>query len=141
MSRARRTTRMRVVISFQGIETVIGNLTAIGEKAPANLQKLTTKLSEDTLSAWKRATPVRSGRMQAADLSEVGALAFTLMNSTRYYDWVSKGHNTPMGWRTKRGYRPAKRRSHVAGRKITEKAVEFIESNISNYLSKFLDDV
>lgn len=132
---------MRVIITFQGIDTVIGNLTTIEQKSGTNLQKLTTKLSEDTLSAWKRSTPVRSGRMQAADLSEVGALSFTLMNATRYYRWVDEGHNTPAGWRTKRGYRPAKRRSHVAARNITRAAVDFVEANIREYFSKFLDDV
>lgn len=131
----------RVVITFEGLEQVISRLTEIEERAPASLQKQTEALADATQASWKQATPVRTGRLQGADTVDVGDLSFTLVNATKYYRFLNEGHMTPMGWRTKRGYRPAKRRSRVAGRYMTEKAIQFVESNAFDYLSKFLDDI
>jgi len=130
---------IRVTISFNGLDTVLSNMSTIGEKAGQNVQKQTEILAKNTEEFWKGATPKRSGRLQGADIVQTGELSFTLNNAVRYYVWVNDGHMTPRGWRTRRGYRPAKRRSHVAGRFMTEKAVGFIEQNILDYLARFLD--
>ena len=132
---------MRITIEFSGLTENIEYLTAINEKAIAGIEKQTALLARDAEAAWKSATPKRSGRLQAGDVSQVGGMSFTLNNSVRYYDWVNDGHNTPKGFRTKRGYRPAKRHSHVAGREMTQKAVQFVEENAVGYISKFLDDI
>lgn len=131
----------RVTITWNGIEEVISNLTTIEEKGQENLIKQTAKLADATKQTWKDNTHRRSGRLQDAEEAPVEGLSFTLNNSVYYYDWVNDGHNTPRGWHTRHGYRPAKRRSHVEGQEMTQKAVEFIEDNIEEYLSKFLDGV
>lgn len=131
----------KVTIVFEGLDTVLQNLTQIEEKAPQNLEKLTRELARDTEQAWKQATPRDTGRMQSEERSEASGLSFTLMNGTYYYKFVDEGHMTPAGWRTKRGYRRAKRRSRVAARNMTKQAVEFVEQNIRGYLVKFLDTV
>lgn len=131
----------RVVIEWQGLETVISNLSRIEEIAPRNLERQVAALARDTEQEWKQVTPRRTGRLQNADISEPDGLSFTLKNNVYYYKFVDEGHNTPRGWRTKHGYRPAKRRSHVAGREITSKTVQFIIQNINRYLSQFLDNV
>lgn len=131
----------RVVIEWQGLETVISNLTAIEEKAPEALTKQMVTLAKDTEQEWRQNTPRKTGRLQNADSAEPDGLSFTLKNNVHYYKFVDEGHNTPRGWRTKHGYRLAKRRSHVAGREMTSKTVQFVMQNINNYLSKFLDNV
>jgi hypothetical protein len=132
---------MRITIEFNGLTENIEYLTAINEKAIAGIEKQTALLARDSQSAWRGATPKRSGRLQSGDVAQVDGMSFTLGNAVYYYDFVDLGHNTPAGWRTKHGYRPAKRRSHVAGREITQKAVQFIEENAVGYISKFLDDI
>jgi hypothetical protein len=131
----------RVVITFQGVEETINRLTQIEEKAGQNLITQTRELAKDTETAWKEATPRRTGRLQDADSVESSGLSFTLKNGVYYYPFVSDGHMTPRGWRTRRGYRLAKRRSRVPGQHITEKAMQFVEQNIRPYLVKFLDNV
>jgi hypothetical protein len=131
----------RAMITFDGLNTVLDRLTQIEEKAGENLQTQTEKLAADTERTWREATPRRTGRLQEADQAKTARLSFTLNNATRYFDWVDTGHMTAKGWRTRHGYRFAKRRSHVEGRYMTEKAIQFIEQNIREYLSKFLDGV
>jgi hypothetical protein len=131
----------RVTIQWDGLEQVISNLSSIEEKAPQNLQAQTKKLADATETAWKQAMPRRTGRLQDADRAVPAELSFTLENSVDIYKFVDEGHNTPRGWRTKHGYRPAKRRSYVKGKQMTEKAVKFVEENITDYLSKFLDNL
>jgi 16S rRNA C1402 (ribose-2'-O) methylase RsmI len=131
----------KVSIVFEGLDTVLQNLTQIEEKAPQNLEKLTRELARDTEQAWRQATPRDTGRMQSEERSEASGLSFTLQNNTHYYKFVDEGHMTPAGWRTKRGYRRAKRRSRVAARNMTKQAIEFVEQNIRGYLVKFLDNV
>jgi hypothetical protein len=131
----------KVIITFEGLDQVIANLTEIETKGEENLVKLTKALAADTEQAWQDVTHRRSGRLQGADVAEAMALSFTLKNVTYYYDWVNDGHWTPRGWRTKRGYRLAKRRSHVEGQEMTQKAMMFVSQNILEYLSKFLNGV
>lgn len=132
---------MGVKIVFEGLDTVLNNLTKIEERAPQNLQVQNERLAKDTEQEWKQNTHRRSGRMQGEERVQTVRFGFTLNNTTRYYDWVNDGHMTPRGWRTRRGYRLAKRRSHVPGQYMTQKAMEFVTQNILEYLSKFLDNV
>jgi hypothetical protein len=131
----------RVTITWDGMETVLDNLTRIEGKGGENLVKLTEIFAKDTKQAWKEATPRRKGRLQDEERAQPAGLSFTLESSTFYYPFVDPGHWTPKGWRTKRGYRPAKRRSHVEGKYMTDKAVEFVRQNIQEYFSRFLDGV
>ena len=131
---------VRVSIQIEGLDEVLKNLEDIQVRAPENLVKLTAELARDTEDAWKAATPRRTGRLQEADVAKPDGLTFQLLNSTYYYKFVDAGHWTPRGWRTRHGFRPAKRRSHVEGRQMTEKAVQFVEENITEYLSRFLDN-
>lgn len=131
-----------VRITFQGLEETIARLTEIEGKAGDNLVKQAAALAKDTESYWKQVTPRgKTGRLQEGDRVEPSGLSFRLNNVVRYYGWVDEGHNTPRGWRTKHGYRLAKRRSHVAGREMTPKTIEFIKQNMPLYLAKFLDNV
>lgn len=131
----------KVIIEWQGLDNAIARLTEIEEKAPESLATQVRELAKDTEQTWREATPRKTGRLQGADEAKPDGLSFTLNNSTRYYKFRDEGHWTPRGWRTKHGYRPAKRRSHVEGAFMTDKAVEFIEQNAEEYLSKFLDNV
>lgn len=130
----------RVTIELIGLETVIANLDKIGEQAPANLEKQTAELARGAQDAWDAVTPVRSGRLIGGNKAEVGGLSITFMNGVYYYKFVNDpGHMTPAGWHTRHGYRPARRRSHVAGKPMTETLVDFVSENIEEYLSKFID--
>ena len=132
---------VKVTIAFEGIDTVISNLDKIGKKTEQNIQDITEKLAVDTQDAWQAATPRRTGRLQEADKAKTGHFSFTLENPTYYYFWRDEGHNTPRGWRLPGGgYRVAKRRSHVEGAFMTEKAVEFVEAEILDRLGKAVSD-
>jgi hypothetical protein len=131
----------KVVVTFEGLDEVLNRLSQIEEKAPQNLQTQIERLAKDTEHAWRQATPRRTGRLQGEENSQTVRFGFTLNNNTRYYPFVDAGHWTPRGWRTRRGYRLAKRRSHVEGRHMTEKAMEFITDNILKYLAKAFDNI
>lgn len=131
----------RVVIEWSGLQQAIARLEAIEEKAPQNLETQMKALAGDTEKVWKQNTPRRKGRLQEGDKVEPDGLSFTLRNSVYYYRWVNDGHQTARGWRTKHGYRLAKRRSYVKGREMTSKTLQFVQQNIKSYLSKFLDNV
>lgn len=131
----------RVTVTIEGLDQVLNNLTTIQEKAPENLQRLTAELAKDTETAWKEATPRRTGRLQDEERAQVSGLSFTLEDAVYYYKFVNDPHRTPAGWRTRHGYRLAKRRSEVPGKYMTEKAVQFVVDNIEEYLARFLDDV
>jgi hypothetical protein len=130
---------MKITIEFSGLTENIEYLTSIGEKAPVGIEKQAGLLARDAKGVWQGGTPQRSGHLRSGDTAQIEGMSFTLNNAVRYYDWVNDGHNTPAGFRTRRGYRPAKRRSHVAGREMTQKAVQFIQENAVGYISKFLD--
>ena len=129
----------KVVIEWQGIDTVISNLSDIQEKAPKNLERQMASLASATEDNWQEDTPERTGKLRGADIAKPDGLSFTLNNAVKYYKFVDEGHMTPKGWRTRHGYRPAKKRSHVEWREMTSKAVEFIVQNLEKYLSKFLE--
>jgi hypothetical protein len=130
---------VRVMVEISGLDEVLKNLEDIQVRSPENLVKLTAELARDTEQEWKAATPRRTGRLQEADVAQPDGLTFQLLNSTYYYRFLDAGHWTPRGWRTRHGFRPAKRRSFVEGRHMTSKAVEFVEGNITDYLARFLD--
>lgn len=130
----------RVTITFEGLNQVVGRLESLEKIAPENIEKQMSKLASATQVAWRGATPKRRGTLQAGDKVQPNGFEFTLENPVYYYKFVDEGHMTPAGWRTRHGYRPAKRRSHVAGRDITKSALDFVEQNLPEYLSKFLDD-
>ncbi len=131
---------VRVTVSIDGVDEVIARLTSIDTNGQENLLALTKELASDTQSVWKQGTPRRSGRLQDDERALVEGLSFTLNNSVYYYKFVDEGHWTPRGWRTKRGYRAAKRRSFVKGQELTAKPVEFVRANINSYLSRFLEN-
>lgn len=131
----------RVIIQWQGLDAALSRLSEIEEKVPQNIERQVTALAEATEQEWKQNTPRRTGKLQDADKAEPDGMSFTLNNSVYYYKFVDEGHNTPRGWRTKHGYRPAKRRSHVAGREMTSKTIQFVLQRMNDYLSKFLDNV
>lgn len=130
-----------VIIEIEGLDKVLGRLSEIEDKGQKNLETQMGELARATEQAWKQATPQRTGKLRGGDTTEAQGLSFTLKNAVHYYKFVDEGHMTPAGWRTRRGYRRAKRRSHVPGQHITDKAVQFIEQNIERYLAKFLDGV
>lgn len=130
----------KITIEWDGIEEVVGNLESIGENARANLTKELADLSRDAEADWKEGTPVRTGRLMGADEGFPADLVITFSNDVFYYKFVDLGHRTPKGWRTAHGYRPAKRVSMVEGRLMTERLIKFLEANLADYLSKFLED-
>jgi hypothetical protein len=131
----------RVIIQFQGIEETISRLNQIEEKAQQNLINQTKALARDGVQAWRQGSPRDTGRMQSEEDAEVSGLSISFKSPTRYYDWVNDGHMTPAGWRTRRGFRRAKRRRRVPGQHMTQKVVDFVGQNATQYIGKFLDNV
>lgn len=131
---------IKVTISIEGIDTVISNLDTIGKKIETNIQDITAALGADAQDVMRAHTHVRTGTLREGDSLDVGHFSFTLFNDVRYAKWVNPGHMSPRGWRTKHGYRPAKRRSHVPGEFFLEAAVEFVESEILDRLGKAIGD-
>lgn len=131
----------RVIVTFEGIDEVIGNLSATGEELQTNITEAMAQLSADTQDEWQAATPVRTGRLQAGDKASASGMSFTLANSVFYYSLRDKGHMTPRGWRTKHGYRPAKKRSHVAGAHMSDRAIGYIKGELMNRLGKAVSSI
>lgn len=129
----------RVIITFQGIETVIGNLSRIEQRGLQNAEQIMSNLGKDSLEQLKTNTPERTGVLRGGDTLTPETLGFTLYNRIKYAGWVERGHRTPAGWRTKRGYRRAKRQSYVEGRRYMQKTVSWIAYEIRPRLSKFLE--
>lgn len=131
---------VRVTIEFEGLDQVIGNLDRIGKTTEQNIQTITAKLGADAQDVMREHTPERTGRLRKGDSLDVGKFEFTLFNEVYYAGWRNWGHMTPRGWRTRHGYRPAKRRSHVEGSFFLEQAVDFVEQEILDRLGKALGD-
>lgn len=131
---------IRVTVKITGLTEVLSNLDRIGNDAEQNLRNIVATLAEDTKIAWNDATPSRTGRLRGGEIAPASGLRFQLEDAVYYYPFVNDGHMTPRGWHTKHGYRPAKRRSHVEGKFMTEAAVDFVSNNILNRLSRFLPD-
>lgn len=131
---------IKVTITFEGLDEAISHFAQIPDQSRANLIKKTASFSKTAETAWKGVTPVRSGRLQGGDVADASDLTITFMNGVYYYVFRDQGHMTPRGWHTAHGYRLAKRRSHVGGAFMTDRLVEYIESNIGEALSSFLPD-
>lgn len=131
---------VKVTITWEGLDGAISHFSQLGEQALQNTEKNAEKLAKAGEEAWRAATPVRTGRLMGGDTAEASGLTITFMNGIKYYPFRDLGHMTPRGWHTAHGYRPAKRRSHVGGAFMTDKLVEFLQSNISTYLSNVFDD-
>lgn len=131
----------RVTVVFEGLDTVLNRLTEIEEKIPQNLVKQTAALAKDTEEEWKEVTPRKSGRLMEAEKVIPSGLSFTLNNNVYYYKFLDEGHLTPRGWRTRHGYRRAKRRTRVEARLMTERAMDFVTYNILKYLAKSFDNI
>ncbi len=132
----------KVVIVLEGLDEVLNRLDEIGKKAGENLQMITKDFGEAIQEEWQEVTPRgKTGRLQGGDKADAHGLSITLENDVFYYKFLDEGHRTPAGWHTKHGYRPAKRRSQVEGRLMTERVTKFIEENIEDRYSKFLDNV
>jgi hypothetical protein len=130
-----------VTIAFQGVEETISRLTQIEEKAEQNLVKQTKALADDGVQAWRQGSPRDTGRMQSEENAEASGLSISFRSPTRYYDWVNDGHQTPAGWRTRRGFRRARHRRRVEGQHMTQKLTDFVAQNATRYIGKFLDNV
>lgn len=132
---------IKITVQWDGLQEALERLDEMEERAPENLQTHLHAFGEDVEQAWRDNTPRRTGRLQGGDMVELDGLTLTLNNDVYYYKFLDEGHMTPRGWHTRHGYRPAKRRSHVEGREITAKTTEFIEENLADALSTFLDDL
>lgn len=131
----------RVIIQWQGLDAALSRLSEIEEKAPQSLERQVAALASATEQEWKQNTPRRRGKLQEGDKTEPDGLSFTLNNAVSYYKFVDEDHTTARGWRTKHGYRLAKRRTRVKGKEMTTKTMDFVKQSIRGYLSKFLDNV
>lgn len=130
----------RVTITWEGLNNAISHLENVSVSVQDKIERQTAQLARDGQNAWRNATPVRTGRLMGGDRGIPGGLEIEFMNNVFYYKFLDEGHMTPAGWHTKHGYRPAKRRSHVAGKFMTEKLVEFLEGNVDEYLRQALDE-
>ena len=130
----------RVTITIEGVETVLSNLETIGKKIESNIQDITATLGADALDVMRERTHVRTGQLREGNTLNVGHFSFTLSNRVRWARFIEFGHMTPRGWRTKHGYRSAKRRSQVGPYPFLEPAVEFVDEVILERLGKAVSD-
>lgn len=131
---------VQVRIQIEGLGTVLSNLQRVEDRAVPNLERQARELAKAAEDAWKADTPVRTGKLMNADRSVPDGLTILFVNGVRYYMWVDEGHMTPKGWHRHGKYIPAKRRSHVEGRFMTKHLLEFLQNNITTYLSKFIEN-
>lgn len=78
--------------------------------------------------------PKRSGRLAEGTALEGGGNSFRLTNSVYYGIWVDQGHMTPSHFKS----RPAKHRSHVAGKFFSEKIWQFVQDDVNDRCMAFL---
>lgn len=138
----------RVNIVMEGVQETISRLNQIEEKTQQNLVNIAGQISDDGKTAWKEATPYgrssakrKTPHMRDDENATPSGLSVSFTSPTYYYDWVDKGHKTPEGWQRPWGYQVAKKRSFVKGREMTKKLVDWLSQNMTQYLSKFLDNV
>ncbi len=130
-----------VTIEWEGLDGAISRFSTMGEKLTNNLENQTQALSRAGQDAWDAVTPVRSGRLKGGNEAEAGGMSITFRNATYYYVFLVKGHRTRSYFRYHGRIVPAKRISHVPGKFMTEKLVEFLEGNVGKYLEKAVDDL
>lgn len=131
---------IRVTISVEGVDAVVANLSSLQGQIPQRLERGMGQITSVGEAYWRSVTPFRTGKLAGGDVAEPSGLVATFRNSVYYYKFVDAGHWTPKGWHTRRGYRLAKRRSHVAGRLMTSKTAEFLKSNAAPILVAALNE-
>lgn len=130
----------RVTIEWEGLDSAISRFEHLGPSVQDKVEKQTVELSKAGQDAWRSETPVRTGRLMGGDRGVPGGLQIEFINAVRYYDFVDLGHRTPSYFHRHGRIVPAKRISHVAGREMTEKLVEYLEGATGEYLRKALDE-
>lgn len=128
-------------VEWEGLGEAVSRFSQMGEKLNSNLENQSQALGRAGKDAWDSATPVRSGRLKGGNVANAEGLTVTFSNAVKYYVWVDEGHMTRRGHMTKHGFKPAKRRSHVAGKFMTEKLVQWAKENVGEYLQKAVDDL
>lgn len=129
-----------VSITWIGLDEAISHFQNVGLSTLDKIEKQTVELAKAGQDAWREATPVRTGRLMGGDRGIPGGLQIEFINATRYYPFVDLGHRTPSYFHRHGRIVPAKRISHVAGREMTQKLVEFLEGNVVEFLKKALDE-
>src|SRR5690348_4891330 len=114
-------------VEWTGLDGAISRFSQMGEQLNNNLENQAQALGRAGKDAWDSVTPVRSGRLKGGNTAEAGGLTVTFSNAVRYYPFLDTGHMTPSYFHRHGRIVPAKRRSHVAGRFMTEKLVKFLE--------------
>lgn len=130
----------RITIQWIGLDRAISRFENVGMSVLDKIEKQGVELSRAGQNAWRDATPVRSGRLMGGDRGVPGGFEIEFINATRYYPFVDEGHRTPSYFRRHGRIVPAKHISHVAGRHMTEKLVEYLEGATVEYLRKALDE-
>jgi hypothetical protein len=128
-------------VEWTGLDGAISHFSQMGEQLNNNLETQSQALARDGKDAWDEVTPVRSGRLKGGNVGDAGGLTITFSNATFYYPFVSDGHRTRSYFRHHGRIVPAKRISHVPGKFMTEKLVEWLEGNVGEYLTKAIDDL
>ena len=113
----------------------------MGGQLKDNLENQTQALGRAGKDAWDAVTPVRSGRLKGGNIAESGGLEITFRNAVKYFPFVDKGHRTRSYFRRHGRIIPAKRISHVPGKFMSEKLVQFLEGAVGEYLTKAVDEL
>ena len=132
---------VRVTIEWEGLGGAISRFSQMGGQLNSNLENQTQALARAGKDAWDAATPVRTGRLKGGNVGDAGGLEITFSNAVRWYPFVDLGHRTPSYFHRHGRIVPAKRISHVEGRFMTEKLVEFLEGAVGEYLQKAIDEL
>lgn len=131
----------RVTIEWQGLDNAISRFSRMGEQLTNNLENQAQALGKAGKDAWDAVTPVRSGRMRSGNEGNAEGLTITFSNATYYYPFVDRGHRTPSYFHRHGRIVPAKRVSHVPGKLMTEKLVEFLQGATREYLEKAVNEL
>lgn len=130
-----------VRIEWEGLGEAISRFSGMGTQLNNNLENQVQALARAGKDAWDAATPVRTGRLKGGNVADASGLEITFSNATKYFVFVDKGHMTPSYFHRHGRIVPAKRRSHVEGKFMTKKLVEFLEGAVGEYLQKAVDDL
>lgn len=131
----------KVTIEWTGLDSAISRFSQMGGQLNNNLENQVQALGRAGKDAWDAATPVRSGRLKGGNEAEAGGLTVTFSNGVYYFPYVDQGHRTPSYFRRHGRIIPAKRISHVEGKFMTEKLVQFLEGAVGEYLQKAVDEL
>lgn len=131
----------KVTIEWEGLSGAISRFSQMGGQLNDNLENQTQALGRAGKEAWDSVTPVRTGRLKGGNVADAGGLTITFSNATYYYEFLDKGHRTRSYYRRHGRIIPAKRISHVQGKFMTEKLVQFLEGAVGEYLQKAVDEL